>query len=201
MQKSKTDLLVVMAMPEEAQSVFSDAGVDVVFTGLGKVNAAYHLLRAINKARPKAVLNFGTAGSSKFPTHSVIECTKFVQRDMDLSALGFAPGVTPFESIPAELSFAKHLGKLESGTCGTGDSFETAKSKVHCDVVDMEAYALAKVCHLEGLPFVSVKYISDGSDHNASNDWTENLPKAAAKFIEVYREIEKIFTEQKSSGK
>lgn len=80
----------------------------------------------------------------------------------------------------------KRLHSLATGTCGSGDSFETGSVKVQCDVVDMEAFALAKVCHMEGLPFLSVKYITDGCDHNAHNDWSENLHRAAASFIEVF---------------
>jgi adenosylhomocysteine nucleosidase len=83
----------------------------------------------------------------------------------------------------------KRFTDLETGTCGTGDSFETGTPKVSCDVVDMEAYAYAKVCQLEGIEFVSLKYISDGSDHNAHNDWTENVSKAAVRFFEFYPQV------------
>ena len=39
--------------------------------------------------------------------------------------------------------------------------------KVACDVVDMEGYALAKVCHKLGVRLISVKYITDGADDTA----------------------------------
>ena len=43
----------------------------------------------------------------------------------------------------------------------------------------MEAYALAKVCKEENLPFLCLKYISDGADGNAVDDWLTEVKKAA----------------------
>lgn len=185
-------ILVVAAMKEEIQGLLEKEGAEVVYVGLGKVNAAMVLARelALRSANPPSlVVNFGTAGSLAHPTHSLVECDKFVQRDMDLSALGFKPGVTPFETEPAVLEVPRRFHDLTRGTCGSGDRFETEKPKVECDVVDMEAYALAKVAIRAGVPFASVKYITDGSDSNAHNDWAANLPRAAAAFRDVYLRV------------
>ena len=46
----------------------------------------------------------------------------------------------------------------------------------------MEAYALAKVCHLRGIPFVSFKYITDGADEQAHEDWEANLASGIVEF-------------------
>jgi adenosylhomocysteine nucleosidase len=46
----------------------------------------------------------------------------------------------------------------------------------------MEAYALAKVCHLERARFACAKYITDGADTSAATAWQRNLPRAAAAF-------------------
>ncbi len=188
------DLLVAIALKEESQGLFETRGIPVLYTGLGKLNAAIPLTQALisRPQRPRMVINFGTAGSPAFPTHALVEITRFVQRDMDVSALGFAPGVTPFDDTPATLEVPKRLKSLPSGTCGTcgtGDRFETGRPLVECDVVDMEAFAMAKVCHHLSVPFVSLKYITDGSDPNAHNDWAANLPRAAACFIEAYDEL------------
>ena len=48
----------------------------------------------------------------------------------------------------------------------------------------MEAYALAKVCYLYNVPFISFKYITDGADGNAVVDWEENVGKGIVKFKE-----------------
>lgn len=188
------ELLVVMALEIEAGEVFRKEGVPVLFTGIGKVNAAYTLTKRLTEYRqanrwPRYVINFGTAGSERFSTGALVACSAFIQRDMDVTALGFAPGVTPFEQTPAELRFPVVLNKLPQAVCSTGDSFATCAEPLPCDVREMEAYALAKVCLLEGATFVCAKYITDGADHSAANDWQTNVHKAALEFIQIYREL------------
>jgi adenosylhomocysteine nucleosidase len=187
-------ILVVMALPIEAQGVFERAGVAVLYTGLGKVNAAMVLMRRLSGYRAAGaptplVVNFGTAGSRHFKTGTLVGCHRFVQRDMDVSALGFALGHTPFEELPALLQFPPLFRELPDGLCGSGDSFQTGAAKLHCEVIDMEAYALAKVCHVEQAHFGCAKFITDGADHAAADDWQQNLPSAAAGFWELYRQL------------
>lgn len=183
--------LVVMALQSEGQGVFEQAGIPVLYTGLGKVNAAIMLARRLADYRHAGVplplvLNFGSAGSRRFKTGALVACTTFVQRDMDVTGLGFAPGVTPFESIPAELQFPTVFADLPSAVCGTGDSFEIGQSASSGEVVDMEAYALAKVCWIEQARFGCAKYVSDGADHSAAEDWQNNAHKAADEFLRLY---------------
>lgn len=193
-----TDLLpprlVVMALEIESQSVFERNGIPVLYTGLGKVNAAMALTRrlaAYRHARCAApeVINFGTAGSHHFVTGTLVGCHRFVQRDMDVRALGFAYGVTPFDDLPAQLEFPPAFPALPQGLCGSGDSFATGETLMHCEVVDMEAYAYAKVCRVEGAQFACAKYITDGADHAAASDWSANLATAAAAFWQLYASI------------
>jgi adenosylhomocysteine nucleosidase len=184
--------LVVMALEIEAQGVFERAGVPVLYTGLGKINAALSLMRALRDYRhaaqaPPLVLNFGTAGSHSLPSGTLVACQSFVQRDMDVSGLGFALGVTPFEEVPAQLDFPAVFAELPVALCGSGDSFQMGVAKLHCEVIDMEAYALAKVCRLEGARFGCAKFVTDGADDAAASDWQRNLPRAAAAFWQLYR--------------
>lgn len=180
-----------MALEVESQGLFAALDVPVLYTGLGKVNAAYRLARALAEHRGRhgtmpTVVNFGTAGSPTLKAGSVVACRRFVQRDMDVSGLGFALGTTPFEDVPPVLEFEPMFPELADGICGTGDRFETGKPLVDCDVIDMEAYALAKVCHLEQARFGAVKFVTDGADGNAGVDWEANLPHAARAFVEHY---------------
>jgi adenosylhomocysteine nucleosidase len=185
-------ILVVMALEVEAQGIFERAGVPVLYCGVGKVNAAMALMRELSQYRAVGaplprVVNFGTAGSQHFTTGALIACHRFVQRDMDASALGFPIGHTPFEHLPAQLEFPPMFANLPQGLCGSGDSFQTGAAALHCEVMEMEAYALAKVCRAEGAAFGCVKYITDGADHAAAEDWRSNLPRAAAEFYRLYQ--------------
>jgi adenosylhomocysteine nucleosidase len=186
--------LVVMALDIESQGLFEQHGVPVLYTGLGKVNAAMALMQRLTAYQHAGlpaplVINFGTAGSRRFATGTLVGCHRFVQRDMDVRALGFAYGVTPFEALPKELAFAPMFSTLPQGLCGSGDSFATGESLLHCEVVDMEAYAYAKVCLFAGAHFACAKYITDGADHAAAGDWSGNLPAAAAAFWQSYETL------------
>jgi adenosylhomocysteine nucleosidase len=183
--------LVVIALEVESQGVFAAHGVPVLYSGIGKINAAMALTRTLARYRHSArplpqVLNLGTAGSRHFPRGALVECHDFVQRDMDVRALGFAAGHTPFDETPARLEFARAFAHLPAGICGSGDSFETGEPLIPCEVIDMEAYALAKVCRVEGAPFACAKYITDGADETAAGDWQESLSHAATAFWELY---------------
>ncbi len=189
-----SELLVVMALPEEEQGLLAAEGAPLLFTGLGKINAALVLTRRLVELRltgrlPRLVVNFGTVGSHKWPTGSVVASHRFVQRDMDVTPLGFAHGHTPFDEHGGELVFAPVFHHLPQVVCGSGDNFETAAAGQACDVVDMEAYAKAKACLHEGVAFASAKYVTDGADEGAAAEWTSNLPRAAAAFRDLYREL------------
>ncbi|WP_187477328.1 nucleosidase [Amniculibacterium sp. G2-70] len=169
--------LFVFAMKEEAVNLFDDY--QLIFTGLGKINASYELTKAIAKYAPDIIINLGTAGSTLFNRGEVVCCNQFVQRDMDVSALGFEKFKTPFAKEESILKYGLELDELNLGTCGTGDSFETEHRNTEYNVVDMEAYALAAIAQREQIPFLCLKYISDGADDNAVDDWNEGVKKAA----------------------
>jgi adenosylhomocysteine nucleosidase len=147
--------------------------------GVGKVNATYNTLKLINIHKPKIIINYGTAGAINSKLKGLVECTKFYQRDMDVRGLDFKLGETPFDKI-------KEIITSKDGySCGTGDSFVNKKIDMETDVVDMEAYAIAKVCKLENIEFKCFKYISDNADQNASKDWNTNLILGAKAFAEL----------------
>ena len=170
------DKLFLAAIKEET------TGLDYFnYTGVGKINATYNTLQFINLYKPKIVINYGTAGAINTELKGIVECTKFYQRDMDVRGLDFKLGETPFDSINEIITSNKGY------SCGTGDSFVEQKIDMKVDIVDMEAYAIAKVCKLENIEFKCFKYISDNADKNASVDWNDNLvlgASAFSKFIE-----------------
>ena len=172
--------LILLAIREEAPSLASHQ--NVFFTGVGKVNAALTAARLIEKHRPKRVWNFGTAGGITVGSGLHL-CTRFVQRDMDVAPLGFKPGQTPYEE-----HIVLHFG--EHGlVCSSGDSFVTNPDLVlPADLVDMEAYALAKACSATKTEFICHKYISDRADGTSSTDWSENVRMGEASYLQVLKE-------------
>jgi adenosylhomocysteine nucleosidase len=174
------NVLFSFALASEAAEVFTKY--KHLISGIGKVNAAYHLMKSIQRERPSLIVNLGSAGSDHFQKGEVVCCTKFVQRDMDVSGLGYAQYETPLSGLPPVVEYGLSMEGLPETICGTGDNFDMKHSTSVYNVVDMEAYALAFVAMKEGIPFLCLKYISDGADGNAAEDWTIQVHKAAIAF-------------------
>ena len=193
-------ILIVCALEQETQEElndwlpFTDDPVwNVLYTGVGKVNATYkltkhfgsfHSVPAIRRSYD-LVINYGTAGSRELPIGELVDCTKFIQRDMNVTGMGFLKGQTPFEKeVPMILDY-DHVEFNPIGKklrCGTGDNFVQDDIDNYSDVFDMEAYALAKVCHHYKVPFISFKYITDNVNEYSVKDWKENLADGIIKF-------------------
>ena len=186
------NILIVSALDIETQGQLEDwKPHNLLITGVGKVNATYHLTKRLlvdrsmnHDARITLVINYGTAGSRKIKKKQLVDCTKFIQRDMDVTGLGFMRGETPFEDNPPitikSTSEFNPIGR--KATCGSGDNFVEDRTQYYGEVVDMEAYALAKVCYNYDIPFISFKYITDGADEQAHEDWEANLADGIVEF-------------------
>ena len=189
---SGKDILIVCALEQETQGKLEDYR--VLYTGVGKVNATLELTKVLQKAHlhylppmPKLVINYGTAGSRELPIGELVDCTKFTQRDMDVTGMGFMKGQTPFENdVPIALDYDQvefnPIGKKLR--CGTGDNFVQTDEDTYSDVYDMEAYALAKVCYHYDINFISFKYITDNANEHSPGDWKDNCSDGISEFKE-----------------
>ena len=154
----------------------------VIHTGIGKLNAAIQLFEAILFYKPDLVINYGTAGAVTKQS-GLLKIGTFVQRDMDVRGLGVPRGVTPF--------MEEKLPKAKGIVLASGDSFVTDSKQqlegleISIDLIDMEAFALHKVCQHHQVAFECYKYVTDNTDDEASNDWKENVAKGAELFIEI----------------
>lgn len=188
-------VLAVLALPAESDGVFEAAQIPVLYSGVGKINATLSLSRTLHgytvqQQPPPLVVNFGTAGSQRHLPGRLYSCHEFIQRDMDVRALGFALGETPFDPTPSRLKFEPMFKHLPAAVCGSGDSFAVSTVDAECDVVDMEAFAFAKVCWHARTQFACAKYVTDGANAAAADDWRLNVHKAAEEFLNLYRGIE-----------
>ena len=199
------DVLIVCAIEQETQGQldnYFDDERQILYTGVGKVNATLKLTQSLHSSHlhympkmPELVINYGTAGSRELTIGELVDCTKFTQRDMDVSGMGFMKGQTPFENlVPIVLDY-DHVEFNPIGKklrCGTGDNFVQTNEDTYSDVFDMEAYALAKVCFTYNIDFISFKYITDNADETSPKDWRDNLADGIVEFKkEVLDEIER----------
>ena len=187
----KNEVLIVIACQEESNNLIEKLGVEIVYTGIGKINATYHLTKILTQKKienklPKYVINIGSCGSRKFKKGQLVACNQFIQRDIDCGKLG----ITPREEELYIIEHKKFINDLEYGVCGTGDNFATKPCKIQeVDLCEMEGYALAKVCKLENIDFISIKYITDGLDEDGYNDWDNNVLDSATSFYNYLNNI------------
>lgn len=181
------DILIICALESEANNELNKY--NVLFTGVGKVNATCELTNYfLTFGIPKMAVNYGTAGSRNLPIGKLVECSRFIQRDIDASPLGFPRGITPFDNTP------RLLGPRNEGLIvGSGDSFvkDVTNEMEGIDVFDMEAYALAKICNKFGVPFKCWKYITDNADDKSPNDWLQHQSNGIKKFKDKFNKIYK----------
>jgi adenosylhomocysteine nucleosidase len=182
----KTELLIITALESELKRGVLPSGVDIVYCGIGKINAALTSIKAIHQFSPKRILNFGTAGKIKPELHGLLEIGKVIQRDMDAEPL--APrGSTPFCNRPHEYVSTGQF------VCGSGDSFVTAYdpwlSSQGVDVVDMELFAIAAIAHDHQVPWQSFKYITDEANEASGNDWQSKVHHGQDLFLGKIRDI------------
>jgi adenosylhomocysteine nucleosidase len=186
MATMKTDLLIITAIESELKRDIVPAGVEIVYSGIGKINAALITIKAIDQYGPRNIINFGTAGKINPQIDGLLEIGKVIQRDM--MAEPIAPrGQTPFCKRPSEY--------LSSGNyvCGTGDSFVTSPDpwllSQGIDVVDMELFAIAYVAHHHQIPWHSYKYITDDANEGSSDDWQQKVNHGQEVFIEKLNQL------------
>ena len=137
----------------------------------------------IKEYSPTHIVNYGTAGGINEELKGLVEVTRFFQRDMDATSLGFKIGQTPFDDIE-EIDLGSN-----GYSCGTGDSFVTQMPRLKTDLVDMEAYAIAKICYMKHVKFRCFKYISDNADADANDDWIKNVSAGKELFIKRMKNL------------
>ena len=182
-----TDLIVLTALRPELDHQKMPSGVQVFYTGIGKINATIATLEAIKQASPALIVNFGTVGAVCPKASGLLEIARVVQRDMLAEPLS-PRGRVPFCERPHE-----YFSGRGTHTCGTGDSFVSSKDiwledqGIH--VVDMELYAIAAVAHHHNIPWRSYKYVTDFTDAQSGEDWHDKINHGELLFLEKLQEL------------
>ena len=172
---------------EAAPGILACAG------GVSKVNAAMATQLLISLYQPDLVLNAGVAGCFEdMPIGSIVLAEGFLQHDVDTSALGDPVGLVstvnrvqfPTSDLDRAKAAMDRVGvPYRTGWVATGDWFATDTPRAHwiADtfhplLCDMEGCADAQVCLRNGVPFMSVKSVSDCLFEH--HDFVFNFPTA-----------------------
>lgn len=184
---------------------FNHAGIDatVICTGMGKVNAATGTALALAEGSYDAVINTGWSGAvTGLLKGDIVAGTSCVECDFDLTPIGYAPGQkskTVEYIYETDKALLEKVGKIPGFKCaklGTGDFFLTDKEKsdyykklFSISAFDMESGAIASVCHLLNIPFISVRKISDNADDTAGDIYRESLVSDDTAFTEIVYKV------------
>lgn len=167
----------------------------VMKCGIGKVNAAVATLTLIENFHVKLIVNTGVAGGTGSAARilDVVVGEKVAYHDV-----WCGPGTFPGEASGCPLYFESPFARkliaeedgIKFGLIASGDIFiskpEEIKriKEIYPDVmaVDMESAAIAQVCYIKNVPFLSVRVISDtpGEEDNIAqyeNFW-EDAPQS-----------------------
>jgi len=169
-----------------------------LFTGVGPVEAALSLSAVLarleaNDRRPGLVVSLGSAGSRALVQTEIYQASSVSYRDMDASLLGFVKGQTPYLDLPAELELAPKIPGMKQARLSTGAAVISGQgySSIDADMVDMETFALKRVCQHFDLPLIALRGISDGNEElSGHNSWTQYLHIIDEKLARIVGELE-----------
>ncbi len=174
----------------------------VVQCGIGKVNAGLCVQILCDLFRVTHVVNTGVAGSldAELDIGDLVISTDALYHDVDVTALGYPIGLMPGMGT---LSFAADEGmialaqaacaraasdvRVKAGRVVSGDQFIADRERKAFIAqtfeglcTEMEGAAIAHAAHVNGLPFVVIRAISDKADDSAQMDYP-TFERAAAK--------------------
>ena len=203
MDKELQQLLQLMDKPleclQKGQSFWigqiGDSSLILTKSGIGKVNAVYGVINLIDNFRPDVVISTGCAGGASIDLEirDVVVSTQICYHDVwcgQPNEMGQIQGLPyKYEADANLIEVAKHLnGKthIVPGLIVSGDWFVDSVDKMKSIVeifpeamaVDMESAALAQICYLYKMPFLSFRVISDiplkpNNEIDYQNFWSE----------------------------
>ena len=157
--------------------------------GIGKVNAAMGTLMLVNNFTPNYVINTGVAGGAdtKVNVMDVVAGARVAYHDVwcgPESVLGQVQGLPLyFEGAKRLIDLVPERDHIHKGLICSGDQFIDTIEAVNrikgnfpdALAVDMESGAIAQVCHLNKVPFLALRVISDspGASHDNTKQYLD----------------------------
>lgn len=182
-------ILLLTATPFEVDAMDNKImGVDIHYTGVGKINAAILTTQLIEKHQPDVVVNFGSCATVRTDAVGIVYEVGDVHNDIDCTPFS-EYGTTPFTGL-SEIQ-VNHGSTIQ---CLTTDRFydktrvDYSENFIHIlknkiDIIDMELYSIAQVCKRKNIPLFSYKWVSDDGNPDS---WLENSKLGFQNFKELF---------------
>ncbi len=180
-----------------SEGKIGEADIIVCLSGIGKVSAAVGTTLLIDRYAPDYIINTGTAGGlGTANVHDIILATEVRHHDVDVTAFGYEIGQQaqqPAAFLPntellsiARKVCSKHTHQLIEGLVVSGDAFISDPERVksiskhfpQALAVEMEAAAIAQVCHQMQVPFVVLRAISDKAGEGDASTYERFVAEA-----------------------
>lgn len=164
----------------------NDVSVICINCGIGKVNAATAATHLVDTGCTY-ILNYGLSGGiSRVRRGEIVLPDKFLEHDFDLTGIGYKPCEKPsqkyiYEADKLLLKAAQSaIGECEHGTAVCGDRFicsatdrDFLRDTFDATTCDMETAAIASVCDMANIPFLSLRRVSDDAGDDAYSNYNE----------------------------
>ena len=154
--------------------------------GIGKVNAATAATHLADIGCTY-VLNYGLSGGiSGVKRGEIVLPDKFLEHDFDLTGIGYKPCEKPSQKyiydadamllVKAQMA----VGECKHGTAVCGDRFicnaedrDFLREMFSATTCDMETAAIASVCDMAGIPYLSLRRVSDDAGEDAYANYSD----------------------------
>lgn len=170
----------------------------LIVSGIGTTNAATAITAALQEYEPKAVVVAGTTGGlgREVLAGDLVFSDRVLYHEANATDFGYAAGQIPqmpenYEADRELLTLAKkraeELGLRHwAGTIGSSNSFVTAplaapvrKMFPNLLAVDMETAAVAQICWMFGVPWISLRAVSDLCSPEGASEFDAHSGEAA----------------------
>ena len=184
----------------------ADKQIVLLRSGIGKVNAAISTTLLMQSYQPDYVINTGSAGGfhTDLEVGDIVISSSVCHHDVDVTPFGYdlgqVPGL-PACFLPNEKLIKAAEQSIESlhevahmhGLIATGDRFmhqpedvtNTRKNFPEMIACEMEAAAVAQVCHTFDKPFVIIRSLSDIAGKENAKTFEQYLEQAATHSAKV----------------
>ena len=170
--------------------------------GIGKVNAATAATHLADIGCTY-ILNYGLSGGiSRVHRGEIVLPDKFLEHDFDLTGIGYKPCEKPsqkyiYDADEKLLAKAKiAIGECQSGTAVCGDRFicnaadrDFLRDTFMATSCDMETAAIASVCDMANIPYLSLRRVSDDAGEDAYSNYSEMNTGEGKTLSEVFIKI------------
>jgi len=175
----------------------NDIDIVILFCGVCKTNAAIATQILIDNFNAQMIINSGTAGGmdESLNVFDTVICTEVAHHDVNediltenhpfISSVYFKADdllVELSQKAVTQLSLKNkiYFGRMVTGECFiTNDGRDEINSTFKPLSVDMETASIAQVCHVNEIPFISIRTITDNLTHCGVEHFENNVATAS----------------------